>query len=106
MNLWKRTAAALVLALVLLYGGDYLFLRLRVAYPKLGNALGTVQMQRLYAIPLNGGKTEYEFDARQPVVATTCVHSLFPHLGQQPCWYLQRNSEKPIPMVIMPTARP
>jgi hypothetical protein len=24
----------------------------------------------------------------------TCVHSLFPHMGYQPCWYLSRHSEQ------------
>lgn len=106
MNLWKRVAGAVILALVLLYGGDSLFVRIRVAYPKLGAAFGTVEMQRLYAIPLNSGKTEYEFDARQPVVTMPCVHSLLPHMGNPPCWYLRRQSQKPIPMVIMPSVRP
>ena len=43
-------------------------------------------------------KTEYEFDTQQPEVDAPCVHALFPHLGDSPCWYLQRNSQKPIPM--------
>jgi hypothetical protein len=55
-------------------------------------------MERLYAIPQKNGKIDYEFDAQQPDVTTPCVHSLFPHLGNSPCWYLQRNSQKPIPM--------
>ena len=24
----------------------------------------------------------------------TCVHSLFPHLGQPPCWYAERRNVK------------
>jgi hypothetical protein len=55
-------------------------------------------MYRLLAIPLKDGKTEYEFDTQQPEVDAPCVHALFPHLGDSPCWYLQRNSQKPIPM--------
>ena len=94
----QRGLAATVLLAALIYAGDYLFLRFRIAYPKAGDAFGTVQMERLYAIPQKNGKIEYEFDARQPEVTTPCVHSLFPHMGNRPCWYLQRNSQKPIPM--------
>jgi hypothetical protein len=71
---------------------------LLAAHPKAGEAFGTVQMERLYAIPQKNGKTDYEFDAQQPEVTTPCVHAIFPHMGDAPCWYLQRNSQKPIPM--------
>jgi hypothetical protein len=94
----QRGLAATVLLAALIYAGDYLFLRFRLVYPKAGDAFGTVQMERLYAIPQKNGKIEYEFDARQPEVTTPCVHSLFAHMGNRPCWYLQRNSQKPIPM--------
>jgi len=101
-----RVLAGAVLLLGLIYAGDYLSFRYRVAYRKSGDAFGTVVMERLYAIPQKNGATEYEFDARQPEVNTPCVYSLFPHLGLSPCWYLKRNSQKPIPMVIMPMERP
>jgi hypothetical protein len=94
----RRGLATTVLLAALIYGGDYLLLRFRIAYPKAGDAFGTVQMERLYAIPQKNGKIEYEFDARQPEVTMSCAHSLFPHMGNLPCWYLQRNSQKPIPM--------
>ncbi len=102
----KRALAGVVLLLGLVYAGDYLRVRYRMAHPKAGEAFGNVLMERLYAIPQKNGATEYEFDARQPEVNTPCVHSLFPHLGLSPCWYLKRNSQKPIPMVIMPMERP
>jgi hypothetical protein len=102
----KRALAGAVLLLGLVYAGDYLLLRYRVAYPKAGDAFGSVVMERLYAIPQKNGATEYEFDARRPEVNTPCVHSLFPHFGLSPCWHLKRNSQKPIPMVIMPLERP
>lgn len=102
----KRALVAVVVLAAIVYAGDYVALRLREAYPRLGTAFGSVQMERLYAIPLKNGRTEYELDARQPEVTLRCVHSLFPHLGFSPCWYLQRNSQKPIPMVILISARP
>jgi hypothetical protein len=81
-------------------------IRVRMAFPKLGPALDSVRMERLYAIALKNGRTEYELDAQQPEVTVTCVRALFPHLGYSPCWYLRRNSQKPIPMVILISVRP
>ena len=102
-----RRTLALVLALVaIVYAGDYAVVRLRASYPRLGNAFGSVQVVRLLAIPLKNGRTEYELDALQPEVTATCVRALFPHLGYQPCWYVRRQSQKPIPMVILVSARP
>jgi hypothetical protein len=97
----KRALAGTVLLLGVVYAVDYLSVRYRMAYRKAGEAFGSVQMERLYAIPQKNGKIEYEFDARQPELNVRCVHSLLPHLGYEPCWYLQRNSQKPIPMVIV-----
>ena len=94
----KRGVIALIVFVALVYAGDHMRVRWRMAHPKSGDAFGTVQMERLYAIPQKNGKIEYEFDAVQPEVTTPCVHALFPHMGETPCWYLQRNSQKPIPM--------
>jgi hypothetical protein len=102
----KRALLLIVALAALLYAGDYTLVRLRMAFPKLGPAMDTVQMGRLYAIALKNGRTEYELDAQQPEVTVTCVRALFPHLGYSPCWYLRRNSQKPIPMVILISARP
>jgi hypothetical protein len=102
----KRALILIVVLAALVYGGDYASVRLRMAFPKLGPALDSVQMERLYAIALKNGRTEYELDAQQPEVTVTCVRALFPHLGYSPCWYLRRNSQKPIPMVILISARP
>ena len=93
-----RGVIAVIVLLAVVYAGDYVLVRWKMAHPKAGEAFGTVQMERLYAIPQKNGKTDYEFDAQQPEVTTPCVHAIFPHLGDAPCWYLQRNSQKPIPM--------
>jgi hypothetical protein len=99
---YARRAPLFIAALAaLLYLGDYAAVRLRAAYPRLGSAYGSVQMVRLYAIPLKSGSIEYELDAREPEVTVRCVRALFPHMGYRPCWYLRRNSQKPIPMTIL-----
>ena len=102
----KRVLLSVAACAAITYVGDYAALRFRVAFPQLGPAFDTVEMDRLYAIPLKNGATEYELDARQPKVTLECVRALFPHLGYSPCWYLRQNSQKPIPMVILIFARP
>ncbi len=87
----KRMAVGVLALLVAVYIGDYLRVRLRMAYPKSGDAFGAVTMY--YSTTLKSGKTEVFFDQPQ---TETCVHSLFPHFGDRPCWYASRNSVKPV----------
>ena len=105
-NLARRALVLIAALTAIVYAGDYAVVRLRAAYPRLGNAFGSVQMVRLLAIPLKNGRVDYELDALHPEVTITCVRALFPHLGCQPCWYVRRQSQKPIPMVILVSARP
>jgi hypothetical protein len=105
-NLVRRAAVLVVALAAIVYAGDYAVVRLRVASPRMGNAFDSVQVVRLLAIPLKNGRVDYELDATQPEATVTCVRALFPHLGYQPCWYVRRQSQKPIPMVILVSARP
>jgi hypothetical protein len=98
----KRSVVGIVVAVIAVFIVDYVVLRAKLMFPRLGVATGPVQMQRLYAISQKNGRVEYELDANQPEVTTPCVYSLFPHMGNSPCWYLQRNATKPIPVVILP----
>ncbi|HUK23331.1 MAG TPA: hypothetical protein VLV49_02030 [Terriglobales bacterium] len=93
----KRRLLSLVAALValacLVYAGDYLVLRIRVATGH--SPFGSVTVRSYYAIPEKNNRTEYVFnDARDQ----TCVHSIFAQLGYVPCWYLARHADKPIEM--------
>jgi len=89
----KRILFITVLALFILYLGDYLSVRFRI--PKSRSQFGVVKIQRYYAVGLKSGKTEFMFLAPQNQV---CVHSLFPHFGDSPCWYLSRRKVKRIDM--------
>lgn len=81
-----------VLALVaLVYASDDLSLRYH--FPRSRQIFGSVTVQRYDAISEKNNKTEFVYE--DPVVQT-CVRSLFPHLGYQPCWYLSRHSEQRI----------
>ncbi len=99
-TLFKRILVALVSALALVYVGDYASVRVRMMHPKPGNPFETVTALRILAIEHKGGKTEYSVDQLQPQQTAECVHSLFPHNGDPPCWYLKRKFAQPIPMVI------
>jgi hypothetical protein len=93
LGLMRRVFVWLALGAAILYAADYLILRYRVATKR--NPYDTVTVQRYYAVPRKDHKTEYMFDDPQDV---TCVHSIFPHLGDSPCWYLNRNKQKRIDM--------
>ena len=54
---------------------------------------GTVKVRVLLAVPQKGGRTEY---IPGDTETKTCVHSLFPQLGLQPCWYAERHTRKQI----------
>jgi hypothetical protein len=94
----KRAAQFLLLAFVASFVCDYAYFRLRMMHPRPGSPLETFTAPRLYAIAEKGRKVAYEMDALNPEQTLTCVHSLFPHAGYSPCWYLIPKSQKPIPM--------
>lgn len=90
----SRRVRLLVVTLLLaamVYGGDWACLRYRNW--KRGDAFGSVAVTPVYVIHEKNGKTEYQFAQPQDQV---CVHSLFPHFGYSPCWYVSRHQEKRI----------
>jgi hypothetical protein len=95
----KRPLAIAVILLVVLYIGDYLSVRIRMSGSNSAGALGSIQIRRYWEIPSKSGKFEYSFD---PPQMQTCVHSLFPHLGYTPCWYLNRNKLQRVARVQAP----
>jgi hypothetical protein len=84
------------------YAGDYIWLRYRMNHTNAGTALGSVEVHRYWVVPFKDNKFEYDFDA--PVMQT-CVHSLFPHLGFSPCWYLNRDKLQRVAQLDMPAKR-
>jgi hypothetical protein len=87
----KRIFFITVLSLIILYLGDYLSIRYGI--PEGRAQFGVVRIQRYYAVGLKSGKTEFMFLGPKNQV---CVHSLFPHFGYSPCWYLSRRNVKRI----------
>ena len=89
----QRGFVAVVLTAAVLYAGDYLVLRYRIARNQ--SPFGTVTVRPYYAMPRKDHKVEFLF---QDPEDDTCVNALFPHLGDSPCWYLSRNRDKRVDM--------
>ena len=66
---------------LLVYLVDYAVFRNRVA----------TNREPYDAIPQKNGKTEFIFN---PPALQTCVNSLFPRQGYDPCWYLQKHTDQ------------
>jgi hypothetical protein len=80
------------------YALDYAVLRVRMLHPSASIPLEHLTRHRLLAIKVKNGTYEYELDEANPTETLTCVHAAFPHLGDQPCWYLKPRLNQPIPI--------
>ena len=85
----SRALFGLLITAALLYGGDFAWVRLRMANHQ--NPLDSLQVRTLLAVPLKNNRVEYIPGAAE---TRTCVQSLFPQLGVQPCWYLSRHTHR------------
>lgn len=98
MSKIARSAIVVIgLSLAIVYICDYALVRYKVRHTNLGSALGQVQVYE--AARLKDGKFEVFWDQPQTEI---CVHSIFPQLGQLPCWYASRNNLKIIGVAIFP----
>jgi hypothetical protein len=88
-RLTVRALVTLATLLAVLYLGDYVALRFQI--PNHRSRFGTVHKQPYLAVPKKDGKTEFILD---DPIDQPCVHSLFPHFGDSPCWYLNRQRNK------------
>ena len=96
--LLKRLLLLLLFLLVASYICDYVSVRYRISERKQGDPFDVVTYPRLLAIPQKGNRVEYTLDATSPTETDPCVHSLFPHFGYTPCWYIERKAHTPIAM--------
>lgn len=98
---WKQILYAILLVIAIAYGYDYASVRRRMGAQKPGDPFDVVTYPHLLAIPQKGNKVDYELDAQSPMETESCVHSLFPHYGYTPCWYVLRRSKNPTQMMIV-----
>ena len=82
----KRAAIGTVLSFAALYCADFAIARSR--------PMGAVQVQPFYAIHQKSGKIEFDYSL--PVETQSCVASLLPHSGSNPCWYVTRHPTRKI----------
>jgi hypothetical protein len=90
-NWGKRLGGVAIVALVLfviLYVGDWLVLRSRVAR---GTAFGSVEVHQFLATSLKGSKTEYDLVG---TFQEACSRSIFPQQGKPACWWLERHNSQ------------
>ena len=93
-----RLAVVLVVAMAVLYAGDFISLHLRMRHTTATDPFETLTAPRVLAISEKGNKTEYQIDGENPTQTVTCVHALFPHNGYSTCWQVQRTLHQPVPM--------
>jgi hypothetical protein len=86
-----QACGGLLVLLMTVYAVDYASLRIRIWQHR--NPFGTVEVQPYYAIAEKNNKTQ--FISADPLTVT-CVHSLFPHFGSNPCWYVSRHTDQRI----------
>jgi hypothetical protein len=77
--------------LLLVYVGDYVSIAYRL--PRGRQQFGSVEVQKLLAVPQKDRKTEFIADPPEP---QTCAYSLFPQFGLTPCWYLERHARQQV----------
>jgi hypothetical protein len=88
-----RISVIFILAsLAIVYAGDYLYARLRLAHNTPGDPIDAISFQPTYVIAQKDGRAAIVLGAPE---TQQCVRSLFPHFGFAPCWYLKQASEKP-----------
>jgi hypothetical protein len=90
--LFLRSVFGLAITLALIYAVDAAVLRFRAATNR--NAFSTVTVHPYFAVDRKDKKTEYMYE---DPTDETCVNSLFPHLGDSPCWYVRRHTDEAIP---------
>lgn len=93
----KWTVIVMAGLLAVLYCGDYVVIKIRAASSP-STAFSVLKYRPTMAIPEKGGRQEYVFG---DPTTETCVHSLFPHFGDRPCWYASGQTATPIPMTVL-----
>ena len=88
-RIFFAVVAVVVGTSILAFGLDYAVFRIRAATHR--NAYGSVTVNHYTAVLQKNGKTTLTFD---PATPWSCVNSLFPHGGFQPCWYLRRHPDQ------------
>ena len=83
---WIRSVSLVVaIAVLASYLADAAVLQIRLRH---GTAYRVIEVDQFLKTPLKGQKDEYDLTGQASV---TCTRSLFPQVGYQPCWWLERH---------------
>ncbi len=82
----KYAGIGAILVLAALYLADYAVAK--------NTPLQSVQIQPFYAIHQKSGKTEFDYSV--PPETQSCVASVLPHFGNNPCWYVTKHRTRKI----------
>lgn len=88
-----RLGIALSIALLAVDIGDNLAVRYRIRTNR--EPFGTVQVKRYFAIRHKDQRVEF---VPTDTEFRPCVYSLLPQLGNNPCWFVSRNTVERIDM--------
>jgi hypothetical protein len=89
LRLLSNAGIVLCVAFIVVFTGDFLVLRYRIAAHGAGSV--TAQITTFDAAMLKDNKYSVYYDQPQ---TQTCVRSIFPWLGDDPCWYVNRHTVK------------
>lgn len=84
----QRALAITALALAVLFAGDYLLIKVRIH--KGQRPFETVRLESYSAVPEKNNRVEFFYNDPE---TEECVHALFPHFGDNPCWYVTRHRD-------------
>lgn len=84
--IFGRVVVGLIVALAVLYVGDWGVWRARVA---MGGGMGTVTVNTIIVLPLKDNKEEYDEGG---IANVACSQSIFPQAGSGACWWLKRHN--------------
>jgi hypothetical protein len=91
MRIIYRVAAGIAIAVVLVYAADAAWVRLRMANHQ--DPTSAIQVRVMLAVPQKNGRIEFTPGNTE---TQSCVRSWFPHLGLEPCWYVERHTRKQV----------
>jgi hypothetical protein len=91
MGIFTRITASIAIAAALVYAADAAWVRLRRANHH--DPTSAVQVRVMLAVPQKSGRVEFIPGGTE---TKSCVHALFPHLGLDPCWYVERHTRKQV----------
>jgi hypothetical protein len=78
----------LLAVVLLLWCGDWAVWRIRVHQ---GTGYSSVQVTQLLLTPLKDHRMKAD---EQSTTDQSCARALFPHGGEDPCWWLRRHAEQ------------